>query len=186
MTKIASMSDAEFRALVDRDLRRASTKEEAAGLRDPAVVERWYLTLTAMKKSVEGQLGAKRAEFDGQKARLRQAFVQAEQAQADAKALGDQAGVAKAQNRIRKLREEWASVQERFARPRAATLRFQSGVDETLLEARSLRSRLSDENARLRAALLAAREVLDWIDAHGCDDDSRAAEKGWKAIDAAL
>lgn len=38
----------------------------------------------------------------------------------------------------------------------------------------------------LQEALLAAREVLDYIDGHGCDDDSREAEQGWKAIDAAL
>lgn len=61
--ELLSVSPSEFNAMVDADLRGASE----ASLRDPRVLERWYLSLVGMKKSVEHQLGAKKAEHKAER-----------------------------------------------------------------------------------------------------------------------
>lgn len=70
---LATVTDEEFRKYVDSDIRRAQpgrSPDEIAALerihqelRSPAVIERWYTSLLLMKKSVEAQLGAKKAEL---------------------------------------------------------------------------------------------------------------------------
>jgi chromosome segregation ATPase len=142
--KIAALSDDDFRSLVDRDLRREDTQEEAQALRSPDLVHRWYTILVAMSKSVDGQLAAKRYDYEAQKAQLRGQFVSAESALAEAKLHRDTPRVHGAQDRIRELRQDWALMTERYARSRAATLRFKSGLEETLVEARLFRDQIRD------------------------------------------
>lgn len=142
--KIAALPDDDFRVLVDRDLRRENTEEEAEALRSPQLVHRWYTVLVAMTKSVDGQLSAKRQDYEAQKARLRGEFVRAEDALAAARARHDKAQIRGAEEQIRQLRREWAQMSERYSRARAATLRFKSGLDETLVEARLFRDQARD------------------------------------------
>jgi hypothetical protein len=142
--EIARLPDEDFRALVDRDLRRENTEEEAQALRSPELVHRWYTILVAMSKSVDGQLAAKRQDYEAQKARLRGKFVQEEGVIADAKLQHDASRQLAAEERVRQLREEWALTSERYARSRAATLRFKSGLEETLVEARMFRDQIRD------------------------------------------
>lgn len=59
---LSSYTDDKFRALVDDDVRGILDHQVAKLLRKSENVERWYYALVLMKKSVESQLGAKRAE----------------------------------------------------------------------------------------------------------------------------
>lgn len=81
-------------------------------------------------QTVAGAIGT----FKAQKAQLRRAFAETEQALVDARALGDDAGVAKAEGRTRELKAEYAGAVERRAKTRAGMLRFKSGLEETLSE----------------------------------------------------
>lgn len=60
--KLLALPDAEFRALVDSEVRGTSPAKVGETLRDPLLIDRWYHTLLQMKKSVESQLGAKRSD----------------------------------------------------------------------------------------------------------------------------
>lgn len=53
----------DFRDLVDEEVRGITDEAISRALRDPVLMERWYLTLVQMKKSVESQLGAKRSDL---------------------------------------------------------------------------------------------------------------------------
>lgn len=66
---LGSLSDSEFRAVVDADLRRRVRPEGlpedvANALRTAAHVERWHSTLDAIRISVEGQLVAAADEYE--------------------------------------------------------------------------------------------------------------------------
>lgn len=69
--------DEEFRVLVAEALKVGNhdysgplTPEVVDALKSPEVVNRTYLTLIAMKKNVEGQLAAKRADYVRERSRL--------------------------------------------------------------------------------------------------------------------
>lgn len=147
--KVLDLPRDEFRQLVDQDMRGKAPEAMSAALRDPLVLDRWCSVLLAMKKSIEGQLGAKREEVEAQRMALRQAFLATEQASLDAKALDDLNLAEKAESRHRALKGEYAALLERAAKTRAGMLRFKSGMEETLVEAR-----------RLRTAHLGERETL--------------------------
>lgn len=86
---LATVSDEEFRRFVDEDVRRSQpVKDHSTGrkrdrtaaeiaeleeihqeLRSPEVLERWYNCLLLAKKSVEAQLGAKRADLNARRDR---------------------------------------------------------------------------------------------------------------------
>lgn len=159
--KIAALNEEDFRELVDRDLRRENTEEEAIALRSPALVDRWYTVLVSMTKSVDGQLSAKRQDFEAHKARLKSQLLRADEELAFARRKHDRAMIAEVEKKARKLREEWAAAQERYSRSRAATLRFKSGLEETLVEARlhrnKTRDRLYDTVVSQERNLLATR-----------------------------
>ena len=144
MKEIAALNEEDFRELVDRDLRRENTEEEALALRSPALVDRWHTVLVSMSKSVDGQLSAKRQDFEAHKARLKSQLLRADEELGLARADHDRDRIADVEKRARKLREEWAAAQERYSRSRAATLRFKSGLEETLVEARLHRDKTRD------------------------------------------
>lgn len=141
---ILQMDEDDFRELVDRDLRRKNTEEEAQALRSPALVDRWHSVLVAMSKSVDGQLSAKRQDFEAQKARLKKELLLCDSETAEAREVKDQARLRASAARAQKLREEWAGLTERYSKERASTLRFKSGLDETLVESRLYRDRTRD------------------------------------------
>lgn len=75
---LRGLDDADFAALVDRAVRGDLDEATAESLKDPQTLDRSYLALVTMKKSVEGQLAAKKADYvrnvakTRQEARLRQ------------------------------------------------------------------------------------------------------------------
>lgn len=106
-----------FRDLVDRDIRGRTTVREAALLRSPDLAELWLATLTAMQRSIEGQLAAKQEEFLAERARIRRL------ARRDPD--GDYAN-------------DLDALQQKHSADRAKKLRFKTGLDEALIEARSV------------------------------------------------
>jgi hypothetical protein len=126
---LAGLNDDQFRAVVDADLRRRAPNSGArlrgdliAALRSPEHVTRWHSMLCRMQKSVDGQLGARAADFRAEHARL----------EADVLRTADLA--------IREdLRRQQQSLRSKYQTARAATVRFKTGLDEATLEARFLR-----------------------------------------------
>lgn len=59
---LLDMPEDQFRAIVDREVR-GTARDVGPVLRDPRISWRWYFALVQMKKSVESQLGAKRADL---------------------------------------------------------------------------------------------------------------------------
>lgn len=119
------MSDDAFHSLVNDDLRKLTSPEVATVLHSPAVFERWWGTLVAMEKSLDGQLGSRRDEYQGAAAELIEAL-------AVAKATGDTKAYRQAESDLNRLRS-------RYHRGRASSLRFKSGLDEFLTRARTIR-----------------------------------------------
>lgn len=117
-TDVFSLSDDEFRNLVDKDIRRdhpdMSMEERgilarlSPQLRQQENLDRWHSILVEMKKSAETQLGARKA---------------------DLKKFYGTIGKDKYETRLRG-----------FLRWRAGTLRFLNGVEERLAECRRLRT----------------------------------------------
>ena len=62
------MEDEAFERIVNQEARGQASPEIGAYLRSPAVVERWQATLLALKRSIEVQLIAKKAELAEAKA----------------------------------------------------------------------------------------------------------------------
>jgi hypothetical protein len=110
----------------DQDVRGRLEDDVAAKLRDPAVVERWYLALVQMKKSVEAQLAAGRADLRTDHRTMLNRLEEAD---------GDDA---------RALRQ---ALHDRIARhesQRSKRLRFLSAVEDSLAEARFRRNTPSE------------------------------------------
>ncbi len=157
-------SDADFRDVVNRDLRKQTTPDESAALRSTEVVDRWYGYLVATSKNVDGQLSAARQDWRATKARLQIKM--------------DNATTAEDKRRIRR---EWAESEERFAFTRVGVLRFKSGLDEWIIHARTLRS--STEVTTTHRL----RELEQAIADHqasfpGEDEPSSADEQLWKLL----
>lgn len=167
-----TMTNDEFRAIVDADIRNQSSEEQYEWLRtDPQAVDRWYTTLTSMKKSVENQFASKNAETKALRAEL--------------EARGDHDGAK--QELINYLR--W----------KAGVVRFKTGLEEKLSDAawrrrqltgvgtadflRAERNRLSNDVDVLTDAV---NTLISLIEAHkdGLDDGdtfSKADLQLWEA-----
>lgn len=143
---LGSLTDEEFRAVVDADLRRNARKEherhgvtaeQAEALRRPENIERWYATLKRIAISVKGQLATRADEHDARQASLRRQLLTVRAAYQDApteerrRALGRQ---------IVALEAEAEQVREEYLIRRKSTVRFQSGLEDTLAEAQGLRA----------------------------------------------
>lgn len=125
-----------FRKEVDRDLRPLDQdaspgqaekwKARHAALRSPACVDRWFMALSQMSKSVDGQLAAKADDYEAKRAEIRGQLVGATGPQEKG------------------LRRSLETLKSEYSRARANTLRFKTGLDEALIEARSLRDSVRD------------------------------------------
>lgn len=150
------LPDDEFRHLVDEDVRNQLDKARAGLLRnDPRVVDRWLYTLLTMKQSVEGQLAAKAAEANGERA--------------SSLATGN--------------KRAWLDFTQKYERWRAGALRFKSGLEAALLEARRLKDAQdggAGEAAILRKAIIAHR---DHICSDICDDTCTADRILWSLVE---
>lgn len=161
---LLACSDAEFRDVVNRDLRKQTTPDESAALRSPEVVDRWYGYLIATSKNVDGQLSAARQDWRATKARL---LIKLDNATTP--------------EGKRSIRREWAESEERFAFTRVGILRFKSGLDEWIIHARTLRA-AAEETATHRL-----RELEEAIADHQAsfpkeDEPSFADEQLWKLL----
>lgn len=63
LDELVNQEEEAFRSIVDDEVRGHLDPETAALLRDPKVVDRWFLALIVMKKSVESQMAAKRDDL---------------------------------------------------------------------------------------------------------------------------
>ncbi len=88
------------------------------------MAERFFGTLVAMSKSVDGQLGGRREDFLATRAKLRERMAAAE-------AAGDK-------EQYRAAESELHLATERYHSGRAGSLRFKSGLDEWIVEVRTL------------------------------------------------
>ena len=118
--RLLAMDNTTFAQVVDRELRGKAAAEESTALRNPLVAERWRVALVAIAKSVDGQLGARRADYMANRARFTKELLRV--------AYDERAA----------LERSWAEQRENFNRSRAATLRFKSGLEETLIEANAI------------------------------------------------
>lgn len=137
--QLLEMPQKDFYKVVDQDTRGSSSPTYHAALRsEQIVVERWYQTLVAMKRSVEGTLAAKNSEA---KAR-RIACLQ----------VGDEAGA--------------LAVSGDHHTWRAGAIRFATGVSERLAEARFHRLRLYPQavSAIAAAAVLERDQMAERYD----------------------
>lgn len=120
--ELLNMSDDDFRAIVDQDLRSdKSASERTTALRDKAIIPRWLSVLQAMLVSIEGQLATGEADFEAMQMALQ---------------LGSG-----------NVQEQLLSTGQRYYEKRARQLRFKSGVDAMLIQARYLQSRFAPEIA---------------------------------------
>lgn len=108
---LMAIPEEEFRAVVDAAVRGHLDVATIEKLKSPEVVERSYLTLISMKKNVEGQLAAKRADY------------------------------VKSRSQLRNKMGELQDAEERYQTWRAGALRFKSGVEEFMVSIRSRRER---------------------------------------------
>jgi hypothetical protein len=153
---LALVDDPTFDALVNDEVRGVGDATVAAQLRLPENAERWYNSLNHMKKSVEAQLSADRAERS-----LRQV---------ECLVNGDKI----AWLTYRGERDKW----------RAGSIRFKNGVEHRLAEAKvTLRNQRSDLRVDLlraeRNLLLAAIKQHKATVASPSDADLEL----WKVID---
>lgn len=120
--KIHELTHRQFYNFVDQDVRGRLEDDVAAKLRDPAVVERWYLALVQMKKSVEAQLAAGRADLRSDHHTMLNRLEEADGGNA------------------RALRQALHDRIAQHENQRSKRLRFLSAVEDSLTEARFLRN----------------------------------------------
>lgn len=108
---LLAIPEPEFRSVVDDAIRGHLTEEMAQRLKSPEIVDRTYLTLVSIKKNVEGQLAAKRADYIKSRSLLHD----------------DPRGLRAAE----KTYQTW----------RGGALRFKSGVEEFMVSIRGLREK---------------------------------------------
>lgn len=156
--RLLDMNAGQFASVVDKELRGKATPDESTALRSPQVAERWHGTLLAMMKSVDGQLGARRADFMSNRARFTKQLLAAEY-----------------EERFQ-LERSWAEQREMFNRSRASTLRFKSGLEETIIEARALVDEIKQASPSVRL----------WRFEHAPEDLRRLSQNGddgdWLAL----
>jgi hypothetical protein len=143
---LAGLSEEQFRAVVDADLRRRVSpdgllSETAQALREPENVERWFATLDGIRLSVEGQLTATADEYDALRSDL----------EATIKRLEADGGSAA---RLQRLYDEENTMRVDYLAKKAARERFLTGLKEHLARAESLRN----EHRATRSDSLVAAE----------------------------
>lgn len=127
---LARSTDEVFRQLVDDDLRGRNDPVIRAALRSSENVDRWFSVLLSISKSVEGQLAARKADWETKRTRLLTDIQLLE---------GTDDRVATNELKVQ-LQEE----REKYTRWRAGIIRFKTGLDVWLAEARHLRDASRD------------------------------------------
>jgi hypothetical protein len=161
---LAGLSDEEFRAVVEADLRRRAPHggqslrgDLVAALRSAPLVARWQSTLARMQKSVDGQLGAREGDFRAERARLEATGLLLTQNRRDGDS-GEFLSDEEVERRLASLRVRQVTLRAEYERTRASTLRFKTGLDDIALEARYLRERVLE--GTFEGAVVAERDRL--------------------------
>ncbi len=167
---LLDLSDDAFNSMVNQDVRGTLNSELSQLLRDPAIADRWYETLVSLKRSVEAQLSANRAE----------------QVQKQSEFLG----------RGPQAKMLWLQTKATTEKWRAGAVRFKNGVEDRMAEARRNRDKLRlglhvsvvinerdvafREVKRLRSMILSHRD-------HECDENCEpncaADDSLWNLLD---
>lgn len=159
---LMALPDDVFRSYVDEAVRGhpddEGTQALRSRLREPEVVERTHLCLVSMKKSVEGQLAARRADFVKERGTLR------------SNPPGQRA------------------ADERYHTWRAGALRFKSGVEDFMLTVRGSREKPTGESyylayQTLRLAIEKHKDAVEFALANDRDTDDADALL-WSVLDA--
>lgn len=121
IASLRSLSQDDFRRVVDDDIRGRSSGDVREALRSSGLVDRWVETLESALVSVEGQLAANDADWGAKEAEFESS--------------GDHVALLaeKAKN------DRW----------RAGALRFRTGVQQTLIEARRLAAAQEKESSEV-------------------------------------
>lgn len=153
---LLAIPEADFRSIVDDAIRGHLTTEMAERLKSPEIIERTYLTLVSIKKNVEGQLAAKRADYIKNRSLMH----------------GDTVGL--------------RATEEAYQTWRAGALRFKSGVEEFMVSIRVLREKSGlSENFYMRYQELKQAVVQHrdhWCD-DKCADECTADKALWKVLE---
>jgi hypothetical protein len=128
-SKVAQLSEVDFRKLIDDDTRGKAPASLSRQLRSAECAPRWYEALLAMQNSVDGQLAAKSAESRAAQARLQARFEEA-----------------LSSKQRREIRAEIARRKAADEQWRAGALRFKSGLEDKLIEARRVLRELDDSS----------------------------------------
>lgn len=150
--RLNELSFDEFKRLVERDVKgQLAAKEQGvpALLRDPEVVERWCAALSALLRSVEGQLSTQQADMRGRLEFHSRKAESAREALEELVIRGDESKISQGRDRVRTHEQAAAQIRQTFWEDRMRKLRFRSGVAEQYVEAKALRDQL-DRWARLR------------------------------------
>lgn len=166
---LTSLSNDSFDSIVNQDVRGSLDSSTSKLLRQPENLNRWYDTLLSIKRTVEAQLAASRAELI--------------QKQVEFLPQGSSGKMLFLQERV--TTERW----------RKGTIRFKNGVEDKLAEAKRLRAehhkhtyvdvlvrdrdRAMREALRLRTAIVSHRQTVDGDE----EQAGNADEELWKAID---
>lgn len=152
--KLDKLSDDEFRALCDADLRRKAPKSTVTlrkglsdALREPQNVERWFSVLVRMAKSVDLQLAARHQDYRGKLAELQCELERLTARQAAGEPILDPdtnepLSPTRGAEVITSKRMRMHNLTAEYAKTRAGTLRFKTGLEDGLLEARFARDQL--------------------------------------------
>ena len=133
---LLDLSEDEFNLVDDAVRGTTGISSISDALLDPSVIDRTHLTLVGMKKSVEGQLAAKKVDYQRDRARFKD----------DPKIVRE--------------------IEDKYYAWRAGALRFKSGVEAFMLPVRSKMNRpLREDNfylayETLRQAITKHREIV--------------------------
>lgn len=165
--QLTDLADDAFISIVNQDVRGSLNPEISQLLRDPAIADRWYDALLGLKRSVESQLSASKAEKS--------------QKIAEFNILGN---------------DGWLQARVQTDKWRAGAVRFKNGVEDRLSEAKRFREEahktldITVVVAERDNALREVRRLRSGIIKHrdhecdsSCDDNCIGDEELWSLLD---
>lgn len=207
---LLKLTEDQFRAVLDDDLRGVAHAVTHRNLRDVAVIDRTWSTCLRIHRSIEGQFAAKNAEAD----KVRTDFARQvreledeiytlerdydvaigdgeEQARRELKAALSEKGA-----ELRTVRRRAAEAGAAHASWRAGAVRFKTGLEEDLVRLRTLRDSYRDRlydtvvvaerdrlAARVRSLEQAIRAHHQHVCTDACDEDGCPADAAlWAAL----
>lgn len=165
---LLTISDDDFHAVVDADLRRKASRSSVtlrddliAGLRTAEVAPRWHASLVRKQKSIEGQLSAKECDFQAERAQIELEITRlSDKAARGAPCRDSHTGTVMSADEIAEalesLRLRLHTLRVAHMKGKAGRIRFKTGLDEMTIEARYLRD--ASVQGLFRSAIAAERD----------------------------